>query len=55
MKFIVQYETQFHLWKTFGIYAGRNTAYKTAETKARQQKRRFRIVDENNQLLDLFQ
>ena len=52
MKFVVQYETPFHLWKHYGTYGGRNTAYRTAQTKAQQQKRRFRIVDNNNNLLD---
>ena len=27
MKFVVQYETPFHLWKHYGTYGGRNTAY----------------------------
>ena len=30
------------------------TAYQTAKTKAQQQRRRFRIVDNNNNLLDIF-
>ena len=50
MKFVVQYETQFHLWKNYGTYNGRNSAYayRTAKTKTQQQRRRLHIVDENN-------
>ena len=54
MKFVVQYETQLHLWKNYGTYNGRNSAYRTAQLRAKEQKRRFRIVDENNKLLDTF-
>ena len=56
MKFVVQHETPFHLWKHNGTYGGRNTAYayRTAQTKAQQQRLRFRIVDDNNNLLDIF-
>ena len=56
MKFVVQYETPFHLWKHFGTYGGRNTAYAywTAQTEAQQQRKRFRIVDEHNHLLGIF-
>ena len=54
MKYIVQFQTQWHLWKHFGTYHGRNSAYMTAQAKAKQQQRRFRIVDENNNLIDLF-
>jgi hypothetical protein len=53
MKFIVQYETQFHLWKNYVTYNGRNSAYRTAQIRAREQKCRLRIVDENNALLDI--
>ena len=40
------------VWKQYGTYGGRNTAYacRTAKTKTQQQRRRIRIVDENNTL-----
>ena len=56
MRFVVQYETPFHLWKYCGTTGGRNTAYAywTAQTEVQQQRQRFRIVDDNNHLLGIF-
>lgn len=53
-KFVIQYRDQFGNYRNYQIQHGRTSAYRTAETKARQTGKVYRIVDGDGNLVDLF-
>ena len=44
-KFVIQYRDQFGNYRNYQTQHGRTSAYRTAETKARQTGKVYRIVD----------
>ena len=53
-KFVIQYRDQFGTYRNYQTQHGRSSAYRTAETKARQTGKVYRIVDGDGDLVDLF-
>lgn len=53
-KFVIQYRDQFGNYRNYQTQHGRTSAYRTAETKARQTGKVYRIVDGDGNLVDLF-
>ena len=53
-KFVIQYRDQFGNYQNYQTQHGRTSAYRTAETKARQTGKVYRIVDGDGNLVDLF-
>ena len=53
-KFVIQYRDQFGTYRNYQTQHGRSSAYRTAETKARQTGKVYRIVDGEGDLVDLF-
>ena len=53
-KFVIQYRDQFGSYRNYQTQHGRASAYRTAETKARQTGKVYRIVDGDGNLVDLF-
>ena len=53
-KFVIQYRDQFGNYRNYQTQHGRTSAYQTAETKARQTGKVYRIVDGDGNLVDLF-
>ena len=54
MKFVIQWRDQFGNYRNYQTQHGRTSAYRTAETKARQTGKVYRIVDGDGNLVDLF-
>ena len=54
MKFVLQYQDQFGKWHRYQEKHNEGDAYRTAKTRARGTGKRFRIVDGDGRLLDLF-
>ena len=54
MKFFIQYEDQHHYWRQWGTVHHPQQAVRTAKHQARNTKRRWRVVNEDGALLDLF-
>ena len=52
-KYVIQYRDQFGNYKNYQTQNGRTSAYRTAETKARQTGKVYRIVDGEGNLVDL--
>ena len=53
-KYVIQWRDQFGNYRNYQTQHGRPSAYKTAETKARQTGKVYRIVDGDGNLVDLF-
>ena len=53
-KFFIQYEDQHHYWRQWGTVHHPQQAVRTAKHQARNTKRRWRVVNEDGALLDLF-
>ena len=53
MKFVLQYQDQFGSWKRWGEKHNEGDAYRTAKARAKATGKRFRIVDDNSNLIDL--
>lgn len=53
-KFVIQYQDQFFKWRNYQTQHGQTSAYRTAETRARQTGTKHRIVDGDGRLIDLF-
>lgn len=53
-KFVIQYRDQFGNYRNYQTQHGGSSAYRTAETKARQTGKVYRIVDGDGNLVDLF-
>ena len=53
-KFVIQYRDQFGNYRNYQTQHGRTSAYRTAETKARQTGKVYRIVDGDGNFVDLF-
>ena len=53
-KFVIQYRDQFGNYRNYQTQHGRTSAYRTAETRARQTGKVYRIIDEDGDLVDLF-
>lgn len=53
-KFVIQYQDQFFKWRNYQTQNGQTSAYRTAETRARQTGKKHRIVDGDGRLIDLF-
>ena len=54
MKFVIQYQDIFFKWHNYQTQHGQSSAYKTAETRAKQTGKKHRIVDGDGNLVDLF-
>ena len=55
MKIYVQFQTQHHDWRPYGTFNTELSAYKIAKARAKATRRRFRLVDEDKNLLDLIE
>ena len=53
MKVFIQYQDQFGRWHPYQTKHNERDAYRTAESRARTTGKRYRLVDENGNLLDL--
>ena len=53
-KYVIQWRDQFGNYRNYQTQHGRTSAYRTAETKARQTGKVYRIVDGDGNLVDLF-
>ena len=53
-KYVIQWRDQFGNYRNYQTQHGRTSAYRTAETKARQTGKVYRIVDGDGNLADLF-
>ena len=53
-KYVIQWRDQFGNYRNYQTQHGRTSAYRTAETKARQTGKVYRIVDGDGNLGDLF-
>ena len=53
MKVLVQYQDQFGFWRQYTTMNHIQSAVRTAQTKASQQNKRYRLVDEEGNLIDL--
>jgi len=53
MKIIIKFQDQFFRWYRFGECHNHLTAYKTAESRAKATGKRFKLVDINDNLIDL--
>ena len=53
-KYVIQWRDQFGYYRNYQTQHGRTSAYRTAETKARQTGKVYRIVDGDGNLVDLF-
>ena len=53
-KYVIQLRNQFGQYQNYQTQYGRTSAYKTAETKAKQTGKVYRIVDGDGNLVDLF-
>ena len=53
-KYVIQWRDQFGNYRNYQTQHGRTSAYRTAETKARQTGKVYRIVDGDGNLIDLF-
>ena len=53
-KYVIQWRDQFGNYRNYQTQHGRSSAYRTAETKARQTGKVYRIVDGDGNLVDLF-
>ena len=53
-KYVIQWRDQFGNYRNYQTQHGRTSAYSTAETKARQTGKVYRIVDGDGNLVDLF-
>ncbi len=55
MKFYIQYQDQFRKWRSYQLQHGQTSAWNTASNRARSTGKRHRLVDEDGNLLDLFE
>ena len=55
MKVYVQYQDQFGHWKPYTTKYNERDAFRTAESRARSTGKRYRLLDENNHLLDIIE
>ena len=53
-QYVIQWRDQFSNYMNSQTQQGRTSAYRTAETKARQTGKVYRIVDGEGNLVDLF-
>ena len=53
MKIIIKYQNQDFKWYRYGEDHSHTSAYRTAEFRARSTGKRFKLVDVNNNLIDL--
>jgi hypothetical protein len=53
MKVRLQYQNIFGKWQNYTTMHNEASAYRTASSKARQDGRRWRLVDDDGHLLDL--
>lgn len=53
-KFVIQYRDQFGNYRNYQTQRNRTSAYRTAENKARETGKVYRIVDGEGNLVDLF-
>ena len=52
-KIDIQYQDQFGRWHPYQTKHNERDAYRTAESRARSTGKRYRLVDQNGNLLDL--
>lgn len=52
-KVIIQWEDQFRNWQHYTLMYHQPSAVRTAQSRAISQNRRYRLVDENGNLLDM--
>ena len=55
MKIYVQYQNQYYKWLPYGSFHTELNAYTIATARAKATKKRFRLVDEKNNLIDLIE
>ena len=53
-QYVIQWRDQFGNYRNYQTQHGRSSAYRTAEAKARQTGKVYRIVDGDGHLVDLF-
>ena len=53
MKVRLEYQNIFGRWQNYGMMHNEASAYRTASSKAKQDGRRWRLVDDDGHLLDL--
>ena len=53
MKVFIQYQDQFGRWHPYQTKHNERDAYRSAESRAKSTGKRYRLVDQNGQLLDL--
>ena len=53
MKVMIQWQDQFGYWKHYQTCHHLQSAYRTAQFRAKNTNKRYRLVDENGTLLDL--
>ena len=53
MKFVLQYQNQFGAWKRWGEKHNEGDTYRPAKARAKATGKRFRIVDGNDNPIDL--
>ena len=53
VKVFIQYQDQFGRWHPYQTKHNEGDAYRTAESRARSTGKRYRLVDQNGNLLDL--
>ena len=53
MKIIIKYQDQFRRWYRYGEAHNQLSAYRTSEFRAKATGKRFKLVDVNDNLIDL--
>ena len=53
MKVFVQYQDQFGHWRPYQTKHNERDALRTAQSRAKSTGKRYRLIDENGNLLDL--
>ncbi len=53
MKISIEWQDQFFRWHHYQTCHHQQSAYRTAEFRARSTKKRYRLVDDRGRLLDL--
>jgi hypothetical protein len=55
MKVFIQYQDQFGHWRHYSMKHHEPDAFRTAQHRAKMTKKRHRLVDEKNNLLDILE
>ena len=53
MKYIIEYQDQFNRWRRYGETHSEINAYQTTQNLAKRTGKKYRLVDEKRNLIDL--